>query len=259
VRSIARRSEPNFATLDDHLANEFNVSLRRSRKDLFVIGGLVLCVLAISMNALFLQTGPHPAPMFANKTPLVVSAAANDRAVTLPRPRPAGMENTIVAATASTRARADIVADIQRELARRGFFEGNADGVYGPKTEAAIRDFEQVAGFKTGAEPSEGLLRTITQSRTKEAPPALSPAPPADAPRSPDPIAGLIAPSKRVTAVQRVLSEFGYGQIAPNGVLDHETEVAIEQFERQRKLPVTGQITPRLLRELVALSGRPLD
>jgi peptidoglycan hydrolase-like protein with peptidoglycan-binding domain len=259
VRSIVRRSEPNFATLDGEPVDEFNVSLRRGRKDLFAIGILVLCVVAISINALFLQTGPHPAPMFVNKPPQVAPAAANDRAVTLPRPRPAGMENTIVEATASTRARADIVADIQRELARRGFFEGNADGVYGPKTDAAIRDFEQMAGFKTGAEPSEGLLRTITQLKTRAAPAALAPVSPANAPRPPDPIAELIAPSKRVTAVQRVLSEFGYGQIAPNGVLGHETEVAIEQFERQRKLPVTGQITPRLLRELAALSGRPLD
>jgi len=259
VRSIVRRSEPNFATLDDDLGNEVNVSLRRSRKDLFVIGGLALCVVAISINALFLQTGPHPAPIFANKPPQVAPAAANDRAVNLPRPRPAGVENTMVAATDSTRARADVVADIQRELARRGFFDGNADGVYGPKTDAAIRDFEQVAGFKPGAEPSEGLLRTITQSMTKAAPAALLPVPPVNAPRPPDQIAELIAPSKRVTAVQRVLSEFGYGQITPNGVLDHGTEVAIEQFERQRKLPVTGQITPRLLRELAALSGRPLD
>jgi peptidoglycan hydrolase-like protein with peptidoglycan-binding domain len=256
VHSIIRRSEPNFAILDDDPADEVNVSLQRSWKTLFVIGCLMLCVVAISINALFLQTGPHPAPMFANKQPQVGPAAANDRAVTLPRPRPGAMENTIVAGAASTRARADIVADIQRELARRGFFEGNADGVYGPKTDTAIRDFEQVAGFKIGAEPSEGLLRTITQSRAKVAPAALSPGPPA---RQPDPIAELIAPSKRVTAVQRVLSEFGYGQIAPNGVLDRETEVAIEQFERQRKLPVTGQITPRLLRELAALSGRPLE
>ena len=256
MHSILRRSEPSFAILDDDPADEVNVSLQRSWKTLFVIGCLMLCVVAISINALFLQTGPHPAPMFANKQPQVGPAAANDRAVTLPRPRPGAMENSIVAGAASTRARADIVADIQRELARRGFFEGNADGVYGPKTDTAIRDFEQVAGFKIGAEPSEGLLRTITQSRAKVAPTALSPGPLA---RPPDPIAELIAPSKRITAVQRVLSEFGYGQIAPNGVLDHETEVAIEQFERQRKLPVTGQITPRLLRELAALSGRPLD
>ena len=254
MRSIVRRSEPNFATLDDD-AGAFDASLRHSWKELFALGGLVLCAVAISINALFLQTGPHPAPIFANKLPLALSAA-NDRAVTLPRPRPVEIGAT-AEVTASTRARADIVADIQRELARRGFYEGTADGVYGPKTDAAIRDFEQIAGLKPGAEPSDGLLRTITQSKMKMASGTTGPT--ANMIRPPDPIGELIAPSKRVTAVQRVLSEFGYGQIAPSGVLDQQTEVAIEQFERQRKLPVTGQITPRLLRELAALSGRPLD
>lgn len=240
----------------DHDVGPFDASLRRSWKELLALGGLVLCAVTISINALFLQTGPHPAPLFANKPPLA-AGVANDRTVTLPRPRPMEKGVTVTEDNAATRARADIVADIQRELTRRGFYEGNADGVYGPKTDAAIRDFEQMAGWKPGIEPSEGLLRTITQSKIKAAPAAPGSAP--NAVRAPDPIGELIAPSKRVTAVQRVLSDFGYGQIAPNGVLDQQTEVAIEQFERQRKLPVTGQITPRLLRELAALSGRPLD
>jgi peptidoglycan hydrolase-like protein with peptidoglycan-binding domain len=38
-----------------------------------------------------------------------------------------------------------------------------------------------------------------------------------------------------------------------------ETKAAIAQFERSRKMPVTGQISPRLLRELSALTGRPLE
>ncbi len=75
-----------------------------------------------------------------------------------------------------------------------------------------------------------------------------------------DPIGELIAPStKRVLAVQRALAEFGFGQIRPNGTMGPETRSAIEQFERSRKMPVTGQISPRLVRELSALTGRPLD
>lgn len=75
-----------------------------------------------------------------------------------------------------------------------------------------------------------------------------------------DPIGELIAPStKRVLAVQRALAEFGFGQIRPNGTVGPETRSAIEQFERSRKMPVTGQISPRLVRELSALTGRPLD
>jgi hypothetical protein len=75
-----------------------------------------------------------------------------------------------------------------------------------------------------------------------------------------DPIGELIAPSsKRVLAVQRALAEFGFGQIRPNGNMGPETKAAIAQFERSRKMPVTGQISPRLLRELSALTGRPLE
>ena len=77
--------------------------------------------------------------------------------------------------------------------------------------------------------------------------------------RANDPIAELIAPSKRVLAIQRALAEFGYGQIAPSGVYDPETRAAIEKFERDHRLPVTGQISERFVRELSAMTGRPLE
>lgn len=76
----------------------------------------------------------------------------------------------------------------------------------------------------------------------------------------PDPIGELIAPSsKRILAVQKALGDYGFGQIRPNGVMGPETKDAIERFEKSRKLPVTGQISPRLVRELSALTGRPLE
>ena len=71
--------------------------------------------------------------------------------------------------------------------------------------------------------------------------------------------ADLIAPSKRVLAIQRALSDFGYGQIKPTGQYDPETRAAIEKFERDRKLPVTGQMSDRFVRELAAMTGRPLE
>ena len=66
------------------------------------------------------------------------------------------------------------------------------------------------------------------------------------------------APS-RVIAVQRVLSEFGYGQIRPSGVIDEPTRAAIEKFESDHKLPVTGRLSDRLLSELGAMTGRPIE
>ena len=88
----------------------------------------------------------------------------------------------------------------------------------------------------------------------------MIPMPEANVPRPPDPIGEIIAPpARRVSAVQRVLSDFGYGQIKPTGQFDRETQDAIEQFERAKKLPVTRQITPVLMRELGVLAGRPLE
>ena len=65
--------------------------------------------------------------------------------------------------------------------------------------------------------------------------------------------------SKRVIAVQRALAEYGYGQIKPSGIVDVETQAAIQKFERERKLPVTGQASERVVRELAAMTGRPME
>ena len=73
------------------------------------------------------------------------------------------------------------------------------------------------------------------------------------------PIAALLSPNRRIVAVQRALADYGYGQIRPSGTYDPETRAAIERFERERKLPVSGQVSDRLTRELSAMTGRPLE
>jgi peptidoglycan hydrolase-like protein with peptidoglycan-binding domain len=277
---------------------------------------------AVVVNALFLQVAPHPAPILAVKPRPV---ATGDVTSSLPFAPPAMRREEAAASKADApmpaRPRAQIVSDIQRELSRRGFFDEPVDGVYGPKTDAAIRDFEQAAGIKGNSQPDEALLRLIARSTTHAAPapavvtaparapapapaktvphtrtvtaaaPAATPAPtrttaaptplpaptratpPTPAPiraatpdsdaipRPPAPIrtGSISAPSKRIISVQRALADFGYGQVAPTGVMGAETKSAIERFERERKLPVTGQVSDRLVRELAAVTGRPLE
>ena len=60
-------------------------------------------------------------------------------------------------------------------------------------------------------------------------------------------------------ALQRALTDYGYGQIKPSGIIDSETQAAIEKFERERKLPITGQASDRVVREIAAMTGRPLE
>jgi len=138
---------------------------------------------AILVNALFLQTGPHPAPLFKTSLSVVAPAEATST-VAVPRARP-------------------------------------------PEAVLAKAEVPKAA--------------------------------PAAAPARNDAIADMLTPSKRVMALQRVLAQFGYGQIKPSGIVDAETRAAIEKFERERKLPITGQPSERLTQELVVVTGRPLN
>jgi peptidoglycan hydrolase-like protein with peptidoglycan-binding domain len=65
--------------------------------------------------------------------------------------------------------------------------------------------------------------------------------------------------SRRVAALQRALTEYGYGQLKPTGIIGSDTQAAIAKFERERKIPVTGHISERMVRELAAMIGHPID
>ena len=213
----------------------------------------VFVTLAILINVLFLQSGSHPAPMFKGARGPVKTAVATESTSVPPAP-------SKVAAPAAPRSPGEIINDIQRELARRGYYDGAVDGLYGPKTDAAIRDFEQVAGLKPSTEPNDALLQAIVRSPAK----AVKGTTWATAAARPTPVRSdnvieRTAASKRVIALQRALAEYGYGQIKPSGVVDPDTQAAIEKFERERKLPITGQASDRVARELTAMTGRPLE
>ena len=102
---------------------------------------------------------------------------------------------------------------------------------------------------------SAGPVRALKEDRLAVAHPAAAPLP-----AHKDPIAELIDPSKpHMLAIQHALAEFGYGQIKPTGVLDRDTRATIEKFERERGLPVDGQVTDRFTHELGRMTGRPLE
>ena len=80
------------------------------------------------------------------------------------RPRPPEATSKVDA-----RATSEIIADIQRELMRRGYYDGVVDGRYGARTDAPLRDIEQASGLKASTEPNEALLAAIKRSTTKPA------------------------------------------------------------------------------------------
>lgn len=246
---MPRRSRKDSVALET--ASRLTAAIGEHPREFVALVMSTIAVFGIVTNALFLQKGPHPAPIFATRPLLPQEMTLAPRLHTQSAP----------AADTGNQARLQLNANIQRELSRKGFYDGPADGIWGSKTDTAVRDFIQAAGLKINAEPSDALLRTISTSNAK--PSSVASVPNAAA----DPIARLIAPStaplvapsKRITAVQRALADFGFGQIKPTGVLDPDTRAAIEKFERDRRLPVDGQISDRLVRELAGMTGRPLE
>jgi peptidoglycan hydrolase-like protein with peptidoglycan-binding domain len=105
------------------------------------------------------------------------------------------------------------------------------------------------------AKNADAMTSLVVKSTTA---PAAAPAnvmrPPASIP-APAQSAG----ARRVAAVQRALTQYGYGQLKPTGAVGADTQAAITKFEHARKLPVTGQMSDRLVRELTAMTGHPID
>ncbi|MEZ0221442.1 MAG: peptidoglycan-binding domain-containing protein [Tardiphaga sp.] len=203
-----------------------------------MVAGLIAfaAVSAIIANAIFLQKGHHPSPMFGSSTVVAFPAPAQ---VTNPLPKPRPLD----------------AASPDTKLDSRMLDSKPVNSANEPKPSLAAKPVEQRA-----ADPVGNLLKA-------PAPPA-SPAttgavarPPAAIPNATrtDPLGDLITNTRRVAAVQRALTEYGYGQLKPTGNVGSDTAAAIQRFERERKLPVTGQVSDRMVRELATVTGRAID
>ena len=67
-----------------------------------------------------------------------------------------------------------------------------------------------------------------------------------------EPAAAPVSP--KISAAQRALQKVGF-VVKPDGVFGLGTRQALERFERDRGLPVTGELAGRTLKELAAQSG----
>ena len=194
----------------------------RSPKDM--VAGLlaVAAVCAIITNALFLQAGRHPSPMFGSVVTLPAPAVVSP----LPRPRPV-------------------------ELAAKPVEPEPAE----------LKTVEIKSADLKSADPKAADAMTNLVVKSIGAPVVAPP----NVARPPAPIptvsreAAQAAGARRVAAVQRALTQYGYGQLKPTGAVGADTQAAISKFEHARKLPVTGQMSDRLVRELTVMIGHPID
>ena len=62
--------------------------------------------------------------------------------------------------------------------------------------------------------------------------------------------------NETVRSVQKILSDLGYAPGPVDGLMGGATRSAIEAFEADRGLAVTGAVTPELIRALETFSGQ---
>ncbi|AMA57221.1 peptidoglycan-binding domain-containing protein [Bradyrhizobium sp. CCGE-LA001] len=221
-----RRRGAKAAVID--VETERNLVMRvllHSPKD--TLAGLVAiaAVGAIVANALFLQTGRHPAPMFGTVINLPAPSSAS-LSNPLPRPRPVG-------------------ADTSPLEPRATEFRAEPKPAERAAEKLPEKPIEATASTRA-SDPMANLVKATTSM-----PPAAM--------RPPAPIPAQSPAARRIAGVQRALSEYGYGNLKITGTMSAETQSAIQKFEREHKMQVTGQVSDRLLRELGAAIGRPVE
>ena len=109
---------------------------------------------------------------------------------------------------------------------------------------------------KSSTAKTDSLKPLVTGTPAR---PIAAPAPQPVAARRNDAITELIGPSSRIAAVQRALAEYGYGPVKASGILDDATSATIAKFEHDHNLPNSGRVSDRLVKELTAMVGHPID
>jgi len=227
-----------------------------------IAGGLVAG--SVWVNALWMQEGRHPAPLFSS-VPVATSAIAPPQkqppalitpdAAPLPAQLQAGTlkasEQASVASSVPPAAssgkplEASRLAMLQSALFEMGFYDGPVDGIDGPRTHFAIVTYQKAHGLEATAIADDSLLAHARKANGGGV-----------AVARPEP---LTAEQRRVRAVQLVLVKLGYMRTPMTGNMDDGTRAAIIRFQRDRGLPVTGEMSGPLLRELSAASGVPIE
>jgi peptidoglycan hydrolase-like protein with peptidoglycan-binding domain len=121
------------------------------------------------------------------------------------------------------------VRALQRRLRALGHRPGPVDGIYGPRTEAAVERLQRDSGLSV-----DGIVGPQTRRLLNAEAPPLAPG------------AGYGQPggSPRVRAIQRRLRALGSRPGAVDGIYGPRTQAAVERFQRSVREPASGVVSP---------------
>ncbi|MGI9374052.1 MAG: peptidoglycan-binding domain-containing protein [Hyphomicrobiales bacterium] len=227
----------------------------RAKLPFFVFAFSTISALAIGWNALVSQSGRMPAPGLAD--------AGTSSTVAIVRSLD---EQSTPAPVASA-----MVLEIQTSLKEMNYYDGVLDGLNGPATHKAVSNYQTRFGLpKTGKADADLLAHLKYSQKLDEATQFTGSTPP----RSEDvsqpsaeeiplppalPQAGSAVAeegSLDLALVQQGLSELGYQPGPVDGKMGQKTRIALQSFQRDRGLAVTGELSPKVLSELRKVTGQ---
>ena len=173
----------------------------------------------------------------SNVVPLPVVKPATPAAPVKPLPR-------VLMLTSPNQKGADVLA-LQQRLTALGYAPGNADGVFGPATETAVRTFQAENRLTV-----DGKVGPATQAALVTAKPrgTSSPAPVvASKPAATARVLMLTKPNMQgedVRQVQQRLNALGYSVGTADGVFGPKSDAAVRAFQKAKKLTVDGKVGP---------------
>ncbi|WP_207538848.1 peptidoglycan-binding domain-containing protein [Sabulicella rubraurantiaca] len=140
-------------------------------------------------------------------------------------------------------------ASVQEKLRQAGIYNGRADGVWGPESQAALERFQQTRNLQVTGQLNQATVATLgippadllaSGPLQVIAPGAAPPGPNAAEPLSPAVIRN----------VQQRLRILGFYRGAVDGMWGAGTQAAIERFQQGRGLQATGQVNPATIQAL---------
>jgi len=215
-----------------------------------ILGIAAVAAIGVPMNALFLQDGRHPAPLFSERPSNAVAIAPK------PPARPAATEAARIEREAGAPARTapkDPIASKLENLDAKAFDAGKTDPTKADLTRATDKKRDAIGLLILSKAPPAANAGKAGNAPSPEKADKAQSAEKLEKPTNPEKTASV---DRSVLYAQRALLRLGY-VVRPDGVLTGATRHALEKFERDAGLPAKGKITPQLLKQLATLSGLP--
>ncbi len=190
------------------------------------IGMGATLALGIMVNALMMQKSRHPAPLFGQTIALPKEAAAKQATVSVGAPAKPVPSALPVAQALSQ----PVPQQASQPTSAKAH---HAAAIAGPDKPAGD---DAIARLLNGGGNGAGE-KTAAKGETK---------------------GDATSDGKTVLGIQRALAKLGFA-IKPSGTFGPQTRKAIEAFEKDRHLPVHGEVSPRLVKLLSAESGVKLN